>query len=484
MQAEKIIKTGQEQAVASWVNYLNQVRLDRLFEALKQQDQNLKNAMESLSNTLSKINSEIIERNRGGTKGMHGFIAEVAECGIGNARKQIHGLKPDYQWINDNGPVDIKRGMQDIQQKFVQSGGHLSLRAITEHMKTYPDYLRHGGIYQIPQDHYEKIQYYLSITEEEANKMPTSTSEFSLKQWREVHEFFNSDTITVKDIEPSTITYSDAQKDAIPDTINRERKHISKEDQKRRDDAYQESKPTLAEGAKVTAVSAAIEGATAFGSAVVKKRKSGKKFSDFELCDWQEIAAETGKGSLKGGVRGLSMYALTNYTATPAAVASATVTASFGIAQQVHLFRTGTIDEESLIENSEILCVDAAVSALSSFAGQVLIPVPVLGAVIGNTVGMMIYQAGKDKLTEKEQTVINGYLKEIEELNSKLDKEYQEAVTVLRNNFAIYIELVETAFSPDLQTALDGSVTLAEKMGVPAEELLSNKAQIASYFLD
>ena len=96
---------------------------------------------------------------------------------------------------------------------------------------------------------------------------------------------------------------------------------------------------------------------------------------------------------------------------------------------------------------------------------------------------MLIYQAGKDKLTDKEQAVLNGYLKELDELNTKLDEEYQEAITVLRNNFAIYIELVETAFSPDLQIALDGSVSLAEKMGVPPEEILINKDQIASYFL-
>lgn len=164
MNTEKVIKANQEQAVASWVNYLNQLRLDRLFEALKQQDTNLENAMESLKWTLSKINSEIIERNRGARNGMHGFIAEVAECGIGNAREQILGKEADYAWKNDNGPIDIMRGFQPIQVKFAESKGQLSLGAIAQHMKTYPNYLRDGSIYHIPQDHYEKIQYYLSLT--------------------------------------------------------------------------------------------------------------------------------------------------------------------------------------------------------------------------------------------------------------------------------------------------------------------------------
>ena len=38
IEAKKMIKSGQEQAVASWINYLNQVRLDRLMEALQKEE--------------------------------------------------------------------------------------------------------------------------------------------------------------------------------------------------------------------------------------------------------------------------------------------------------------------------------------------------------------------------------------------------------------------------------------------------------------
>ena len=82
-----------------------------------------------------------------------------------------------------------------------------------------------------------------------------------------------------------------------------------------------------------------------------------------------EIGGDTALGTLKGGVRGASIYALTNYTATPAAVASALTTAAFGVADQVNQFRNGTITETQLIENSEILCLDTAVSAFSSVIG-------------------------------------------------------------------------------------------------------------------
>lgn len=145
MDGKAILKTNQEQAVASWINYLNQIRLDRLMEALNQQDKNWSDAMITIEIALSKIKEDIVTRNRGGEKGMHGFIVEIAECGIGNARQQIEGEAATHVWVNDNGPVDIMRGAQAIQQKFVQSGGHLSLQAVRMHLKAYPDFIKDGG---------------------------------------------------------------------------------------------------------------------------------------------------------------------------------------------------------------------------------------------------------------------------------------------------------------------------------------------------
>ena len=44
----RAIKSTQEQAVASWITYLNQVRLDELVARLYQQDINLEEALKEL----------------------------------------------------------------------------------------------------------------------------------------------------------------------------------------------------------------------------------------------------------------------------------------------------------------------------------------------------------------------------------------------------------------------------------------------------
>lgn len=486
IEAKKIIKSGQEQAVASWINYLNQVRLDRLMEALQKEELNLNEAMSTISETLKTISRDIVNngKGRGGQYGVHGFIAEVAECGIGNAREQIEGKAPIYEWINDNGPEDLRRGATLIQQKFVNGGGHLSLQAIRMHLNAYPDFLDNGGVYQIPEDHYEKIKWLLSISEKEANKMPTSTGHFSLKQWREVREFFKNGDIPLDKVEPSKLKYSEVQKGTYEQTFSKEKSSLRKRNQERKEQAYNKSKPTLSEGVKATAAAAAIEGAMALCLEIAEKRKSGKKFNAFDEDDWKEIATTTGKGTLKGGIRGASIYTLTNFTATPAAVASAMVTATFGIAEQAYQLKQGNVDEQRFIENSEMLCLDASVSALSSFAGQVLIPVPVLGAVIGNTVGTMMYQIAKDNLSAREQKIFEEYAEAVRQLDVSLQDQYQKFVDEIGKDTKLFMELLNRAFAPDIRVAFEGSIDLAKSCGVPVDEILDSKEKIASFFMD
>ncbi len=483
MNSEEVVKSNQEQAVASWVGYLNQVRIDRLLDDLKNQKDNLELANAALEEAHKKINDEIIGRNRGGLNGMHGFIAEVAECGVGNARKLIEGKQAVYQWINDNGPVDLIRGFVKIQQKFSQSSGHLSLRAVSEHLESYPDFISNGGKYQIPKDHYDKIMFYLTIPEPEAVKMPTSNGEFSLRQWMEVRDFAISGKVPLKSLEPSLLGYKSVQAGQINNTLEQEKENIQELNKQKRDAAYQKSKPTVSEGAKVVLGSAAVEGATALCFAIAKKRKAGKQFAEFDEKDWWEITGETGIAFSKGGIRGLTLYGLTNFTATPASVANALVTTAFSIAEQAHLLRTGKITEFEFIENSEMLCLDAAVSAFSSYAGQALIPVPVLGAVIGNTLGTVMYKVAKDSLSEREQRLVNEYVNSIREQSNRLSEEYQQLVEISTKNMVIYMELLDQAFSTDIDTALLGSVELAKSMGVPTEELLDSHEKITQYFM-
>ena len=351
-------------------------------------------------------------------------------------------------------------------------------------MDHYPDYIANGHKYQIPKDHYDKIMEYLSMPEDVANKLPTSNGEFSLRQWKEVHEFFETSGVSTNDLEPSVLSYDQVQKGTISDTLDQERENIKEQDKNKRREAYEDSKPTLSEGLKATAVGAVVEGATDFALAVFKKRKSGKKIKEFSAEDWNEIGLQTGKGTIRGGVRGVAVYTLTNFTANPGAIASAMVTAGFGVAQQVHRFRNGEVSELELIENAEIICLDASVSALSTLIGQIVIPVPILGAIIGNSIGMMLYNIGKDAFNTKEKEIINQYLNEINALDEKLSIEYTKYVESLTQSYAKFLNILTSAFSTNAETAFNGSIALALEFGVPSTDILDSYSKISSYFTE
>lgn len=481
--ATKLTKSNQEQAVAAWVNYLNQLRLDNLLSALNQQAQNLRDALAGVDEAIRTIDLEVVATNRGGAKGMHGFIAEVAEVGVGNARSQILGEGKVYEWVNDNGPADLIRNGVEIQQKFYAAG--FSLGAITEHLQKYPDFVKNGAKYQVPSDQFEVIQKLHDMPREEARKFLTRSGDGpSLKDWERVQAFFDEGSVDFDSLEPSKLEYSEVQVGTYRPTLEAEKESLRATDQSLQNDAYQQSRPNLQEAAKATLAAAAIEGGTTFVLAVVKKRREGKKLKEFTSEDWIGIVGDTGFGFAKGGVRGLSIYTLTNFTATPAAVASSIVTAAFGIAEQANKLRRGEIDELAFIENAEIVSLEAAVSALSSFAGQALIPVPILGAVIGNTVGNIMYQAVSSSLSKREAALIEQYLSEQRELDGQLAAEYQELIERLDASMSDYLEVLERAFSPDVEVALLGSVELALELGVPTEDVLDSEDKVLAYFLD
>lgn len=487
MHMGKTVYSTQEQAAAAWIQYLYRVRIDRLQELLQIQGNNLETALATLDQTLETIKEEIINNGlgRGGTTGMHGFIAEVAECGVANARHQLeHGGVGPNVWIDDNGPADIERMGVLIQQKFSEAGGHLSLNAIKSHLKIYPDFLKNGGKYQIPKDHYEKIVGLLKISKEQADKLPTGTGDFSKKQWEFVQAYFKENNITLDDIEPSQLTYPSVQRDAIDSTIAHEKADLHAKSEQKTEQITADNQPTLQEGMKTAAVAAALEAGAALVIAINRKRKGGKKLAEFSPEDWEDIAKESGVGAIKGGIRGTGVYILTNTGVTNAAVASAMFTAMFGVAEQVYLYHNKKLDENQLIENAETVCMDAAVSAVASMIGQAVIPVPILGAIIGNAIGMIMYQSGKDALTRQDCKLLCRYAENLKVYQNEKLAEYDDLLKQLEDNLGTYLMLLNEAYSPDINLALEGAVRMARFLGVSEEQILDSDTKFDAFFYD
>ena len=499
--------TLEEQGTAAWIAYLNQLRLSKLAnqlteiqrdlsEALRGQKVNLSAAFRTLDLTAGNIQA-LIEINRGGEKGLHGFIAEPAQAGIGNAWKQVFGEKAIYKWINDNGTwdlikIDPSTGQRiNLQLKFNINIAN-TIKAFKDFIGKYSSSIRDTDKILIPKDRYQHLLRLLNMSEQEANTLATETGEFSRSDWKLVQGFFGEHPEMINRISPSDLDYAEVQKGKIFDTLAKEKAEIKSASKQidesskaaakeKKSAAYTESQPSWAEAAKVTTVSIALESATAFLVTYMHIRQE-KKLNEFTSEDWKKLGLKTGKGAISGMIRGAAIYSLTNFASAPASLVSGLVTAVISVTELATSYHSGLIELDEFLALSEESCIDAAVSAVSAMVGEVLIPIPILGALIGTVAGRLATEIAKKYCQESEQFTIIGCQAEFEKSCLDLGEDYKELASILDARISHFHSITELLLDENMNLAFYQSTVLADSVGVTAEMVLRNKQDIDNYF--
>ncbi|UZP04733.1 hypothetical protein JW813_06915 [Clostridium botulinum] len=155
---EQTLDNNLEQGIASYVDYLNNIRVTDLMNALESilmsETDKLSNLSTKSANALSNLDwakteiDNLININRGGETGIHGFISEFAETGIRNARDVFQELQKSVTLLNDNGPADILLQGKEVQMKFYTN--------ILEEIRQSSNYGNMNIMF--PKDHVEVIE--------------------------------------------------------------------------------------------------------------------------------------------------------------------------------------------------------------------------------------------------------------------------------------------------------------------------------------
>lgn len=475
MGGERIAKSTQEQAVAAWIDFRNVLRLQELAEKLANQDINFEAAMEELQKL--KIFVSDPTHILGSIKQKHGEIAEHVQVAFMNAEQRIVGeaASHTFEGVGRLAPEDYLRFGKMVQSKFYM-GVSGTLTAIADHLDAYPWFLDEGGSYDIAKNQYnELMRIYEGGAAGTLNNSDTKLY-YAIKEWESLHNVKFDEVV-----HPSVVNYEDVQLDTVHNTIQQEEAKIEEQDQLQRDQAHAVAKPTLKEGVKVTVTAAMLEGGVAFVIGVYKKKKAGKKIAEFTKEDWKELGIDTGVGTGNGAIRGGTVYVLTNFASVPAPMASAMVTATLGMLAQAYKLNNGDITAEEFVDASEAICLDVTMSAVSSMLGEILIPIPVLGAIIGNTVGMFMMSIARSYLSAEEQKLIEAYQKEMGELKNHLDAEYKSLVKKLEAEIAKYDSLAQLAFDADVNVRFESVISRAKLVGANTERLVDLKAGAALF---
>ena len=360
---------AEQQGVAGFITWLKAIRLDKLLREIEQVDLRKENALAELK-VLAKSVEELISSNRGGDRGIHGFIGERAHVHIRNALALIKGADRVCELIDDNGMTDYWEDGVAVQQKACQY--KLGLPSLLDHKAKYPDFI---GIGQIPKDFYEKYRNLERLTPAEAGKL--TKPDYAI--WREIQKVKEAGIV----VTPMECTYDEIQKSNIHDTINNRKKQIETEAQRQAAEVEEVHRPTFREGLTVAATSAAVEGVMSGAAEVLHKHHEGKRIKDYDVDDLKDVGKATIKGIGKGAFRGSVVYAAANFTHIPAPAAGAAVTVVFDSTAAVKKYANGQISGAECTAEIGKSAFVATAGAIGAKLGGKICPIPVVGEVVG-----------------------------------------------------------------------------------------------------
>ena len=480
------------QGIGAYVNCLNNLRIQDLQIAMKMIEDEARQVILNKDNASKILNyardniEDVILRNRGGKYGGHGFIAEFAEAGIVNARRAFEGLNPIVKVLNDNGPADLLIGRNTIQMKFYNN-----LRDELAQSFHYSEKMK----MMFPKDHvlvYEKIM-------TGAKEVEFNGKRLSIKQITDIRQMINDITkskglTSYKSwMKSSVLNYDDAQKNSINPLLDFEEKNIRKtlrlkqqELNKKRLVAQKKALPNIKEANRVAKNAALLQGGFSLIFSIYNKYSDGKNIFEFERDDWEDCGLEALEGSVKGAISGYAIYGLTNVCKMSAPNASAFVTASYGIVDIITKFRTNEITEDEFINFITINTLDTTLATIGSCVGQTLIPVPVLGAVVGSIATSIIWEIGKGILSDREQELIQNYRENLDNHIKNLDDKYKIIFNDIMDKYHKLGRLQDYSFDLSLNTRLrfEYTIELAEHIGVSDNQILHDLSEIDSYFLN
>ncbi|MDR2013997.1 MAG: hypothetical protein LBP99_00020 [Azoarcus sp.] len=470
------ISSVPDQVVSSVIDAINKARWADESRQLLNQQKAFAKAFEETAEIREFIGnpSQII----GNQDTKHGEIAEVVEVGIRRARDLLDREIPSatFDGVGRTAPEDFRIDGVNVQSKFY-NGAKSSLSGVLDHMEKYKNFGRDGtSIYQIPKDQYEQIN---RIIDGNRGGVGYKTAQAILVKVQEIEDGTGKKFSEV--VRPSVSDYSEVQQGKIVKTIETHEKDFQSRNEAHRKQILKDHEPSLAEGVKATATAAAVGAAVSFASASYKKyQKEGKNIfkGDFTAEDWTEVGGDALTGGGLGSVTGATVYALTNYAELSAPMAGAFVSAVKGMAPLIKDYRSGKINLDQLLDGGMFVCSDAALVGLGAAAGQVLIPVPVLGAVVGSLAGKVLSQIAAGQI-KGLQEAIDARMRQAME---KLDAVYQQVMERINAEFEKLGELTQAAFDITRNVQLvQASIDLARAHGVDKSKLLGNYADLDCY---
>lgn len=460
--AVDIINTARQEA-----EQVQQLAQDFAFQKSIEQINNIRDFLGSPENILG---SELTK---------HGEIAEQVEVGIRNARSVLYGeeMKATFDGVGRTAPMDYLLDGVEIQSKFI-NGVNNNLNHVLEHMDKYQNFGRDGSYYHIPKDTHETI---IRVMRGDDGELAKRTADAIREKVRLIEEQSGQPFESV--VKPGISNYAEVQQGKVLSTLDNHQEQLEKENSNLKEQIVQDHQPSLSEALNAAAIAGAVGGTLTFATSVYAKYKQGKNpfKNQFTAEDWKDVGIDTAQGTAIGAISGGAIYWMTNYANMAAPFAAAVVSAAKGVGELVTQLDEGKINLHQFIDMGMMICAESAIVGLATVAGQTLIPIPVLGAVIGSLAGRMVAEFTASKATEIAKQI----KEDMDNFLKILDSKLQGVIQTIDAEFDKLGELTVAAFDFERNKALlQSSVQLAEAYGVSKSKLITSHSELDDFMLN
>ncbi|MEY8351297.1 hypothetical protein AALF16_24100 [Bacillus cereus] len=489
------------QVLASFIEYMNTVRLQKRetllsdsyskeWHASNKQDE----AFQSAFQQVNKVREFLQDPSKilGSDKTKHGEIAEQVEVHVRNAYAILKGMNPlaTFDGVGRTAPEDYLINGVPYQSKFFH-GVINNLTHVLKHMEKYSEFGRDGSKYMIPKDVYELVT---RLQNGETIGFRGTTELAILQKVKEIESLSGQSFSDI--VKPSISTHSDVQQATVASTLGKhedammDQQQLAKEDIRRKAEQEREkikdsTSANIRDGLGKAAIAGGIAASVDIVASIYKKIRDGKPLCSFTPDDWKEVGWSGAQKGTKGALTAGSIYVLTNLTYMGAPMAGAVTTSIYGFSFLFMDYQNGQITLDDLVTDSQVLCFEAGVSALAAAAGQTLIPVPVLGAVIGVLTADVLLSISDQFFAKGEKE----FAEKLERLQSEamqtLNEEHKKILEDIVDKYEEMGRIIDMAFdvSINVDVRLANSANFARSMGVLENQILTSVDDIDAFFL-
>jgi hypothetical protein len=131
----------------------------------------------------------------------------------------------------------------------------------------------------------------------------------------------------------------------------------------------------------------------------------------------------------QAGAAGISATALSvvgSYSKCAVPGVSALLMATFGVASLVPDYVEHKITKEEFIIGAEMACLDAAITLLGSVVGQMVIPVPALGGILGALAASIAWSIVKELWGDELEELLTAINESIEKMLNAVKEFFEE----------------------------------------------------------